>query len=274
MNKNLIEILVIIILFTSTAVPVLSLPDQQEINPTSFEVDIPVWSAGDKWTYRYSEERTFDPAFSFSGELTYEVMDDSGDSYVLEASFNPQGAFDLGNIGFKTTRFTTESMRLQMRKSDLGLERYQYQIKGILLITMNSITLPIPIQIIANDNIVFEPTWVIIPFPLYDGKQGNLSSVEILHVNATLHLFWGLILAYGPLTESIPFSPMPYTCTEEVITVEAGTFTVYNVSAEWMEGTHFISYYSEEVKNVVKEDILMIGQAQKIIAAINLELIE
>lgn len=254
MKKKIIGFVLCLFVFLSTIVPAASIINKYEIKTISNSVEVPIWKVGNKWTYNYIESRTWDPAYEFTGELTFKVVDDSDYSYVLKASTRPRGAFDLGsiNIGLKTTLFSKMTMELQLRKTDLGLESFVEEIKGIWKLKIGSVTLPIPIQILGRYNVEFEPTWTIMPFPLYDGKYGDISDVEILHINDTLHLFWGLILAYGPLTEAIPIGPLSYTCSEEEITVNDRKFNVYNVSAVWMEGSKIVSYYSEETGNIVK----------------------
>jgi len=256
MKLKIIGVSVCILLISTIAIPVASITDIHRSRATSYIVEVPIWEKGDEWTYIFTESSKDYPAtYSISGNLKFKVMDDSGDSYILKATTRPRGAFDLGDFGLKTTLFTSLTMRLQIRKADFGLESCNYKLKGILLVTIGPFTLPIPLQIVAHYNVEFDPTWVIMPFPLFDGKFGNLSGTEFVHTNFFLHMFWGLIPFYGPEDISWPITSVPYICSEDQITVEANTFDVYNVSAEWMEGSRFVSYYSEEVGNVAKEII-------------------
>jgi hypothetical protein len=178
----------------------------------------------------------------------------------------------MGLIGLKATRFTTFTMKLQMRKADLALEKFREIYRGFLLLTIGPVTLPIPLQIIGQKRVVFDPAWNLIPFPLYDGKSGDLDSTEILHIDIYFHLFWGLMPAMGPNNYTMPFSPIPYTCTEEQIEVQGNTFDVYNVSAEYMDGSRFMSYYSSEVGNVVKEEIFLPIGGGRVHHSLNMEL--
>jgi len=271
-KMNLIGIFVSILIILTIVIPVVATTNRQVFSKTAYDVDVPVWENGDEWTYHFTESRTINPAYSFSDDITYKIIEDSGDSYTLKAKVRPKGSFDLGSIGLKTTMFTSGFMEIQLRKADLGLENFVEKLKGILLLTIGSLTLPIPIQISANYNVEFDPTWVIIPFPLYDGKCGNLSSTEILHINDTIHLFWKLITVFGPLSEALPLSPIPYTCNLEKLTVGERTFDVYNVSAGLEKDWRFISYYSEEVGNVVKEVIYIPAGGGKVINSYILEL--
>lgn len=257
MIKKIIGLFIFILLISTIVIPVTASFDRCERKATSYDVDIPIWEKDDEWTYHFTESRTQAYEYIFSGDITLKVVDDSGDSYILEAKTKPNGFFNLGGIELKTTRLTTFSMRLKMRKDDLGLESFTERVKGIFLFKLGPVTLPIPIQLKLEFNIVFDPTWAIIPFPLYEGKSGNLSGTEILHINIFLGMFWGLLPVYGPQNRSIPLEPIPYTCSEEQITVQGSKYDVYNVSAERIEGFRFESYYCEEVGNVVKEVIYM-----------------
>ncbi len=256
MIRKIIELFLCIIMITMMVVPVTAITYKQELSGTSNDVDVPIWKVGDEWTYNFIQSCSYQVNYSFSGDLTLKVVEDTDDSYILEANTRPHGSFNLGSFALITTRLTSLSVRLQMRKVDLALENFIYRIKGFLFLTIGSITLPVPIQVEGNFYAEFDPSWVIIPFPLYDGKYGMLSGTEILHENIYMDLFWGLISVYGPQNYSYPYPPLPYTCIEDQITVEAGTFDVYNVSAEWMDGSRFVSYFSEEVGNVAKEVIL------------------
>jgi len=129
--------------------------------------------------------------------------------------------------------------------------------KGILLLTIGPIPLPIPIQVEANTDVDFNPTWVITPFPLYDGKSGMFEDTELIHTNSFIHLFWGLI----PVSEGDSAwhtGEMPYTCTEEEVTVPAGTFDVFYITGD-LAGDNYHDYYrtwySPEMGNTVKQSI-------------------
>jgi hypothetical protein len=146
------------------------------------------------------------------------------------------------------------------------------QLKGFLLITVGPITLPLVLQGVVNIYVEFDPPWAILPFPLHDGKIGMLDDCEFLHIQNYMHMFWGLIPILGPVDYSLPITSVPYTCSAEQITVQGETYDVYNISAEWEDGSRFVSYYCEEVGNVVKEMIYITGFAGKIKHSLILEL--
>ena len=272
MRKKIIGIFVYILIILTIVIPVAAITNTHDKLVFSNDTDIPVWEVNDEWTYHFIESREQMVNYFLSGDITLKVVEDTGESYILEADTKPHGNFDLGGYGLKTTIFSSISMKLQMRKSDLALENYMYNLKGFYFITVGPFTIPIPIQVEGNQYIEFDPPWVIMPFPLYDGKSGSLRGTEILHINIYFGLFWGLISVYGPQNYSFPYTALPYTCLEEQINVEAGIFNVYNVSAEWMDGSRFVSCYSEEVGNVAKEIILIPFGGGRVKYSLTLEL--
>lgn len=272
MKNKIIGTLLFLILISAIVYPVTAITDLYNNQTDLRDAEIPIWEKGDKWTYNFVESRSQMFTYTLSGELTLKVIEDSGDSYVLEAKTRPHGNFDMGSYGLKTTRLTFMTMRIQMRKSDLALENFFYQIKGFLFITIGPVTIPIPIQVDGSATVEFDPPWVIMPFPLYDGKSGELSGVEILNINVYFTVFWGLVSVYGPQNYSIPYFPVPYTCSQEQITVEAGNFDVFNVSADATDGSRFVSCYSEKIGNVAREIILIPYGGGRVQYSLTLEL--
>lgn len=255
MKKKTIGIFFSILMISTIVIPAAAITERSEIATISNDADVPIWKEGYYWTYHFYETSSFPIAYFLTGDLTFNVVDDSGDSYIIEALTRPTGAFDLGGYGLKATKFTKFFMRLKIRKSDLGLESFNENIKGILFIKIGSITLPIPLQVEANLDVECDPTWPFIPFPLYDGKYGLISGTEFTHTNYYISLFWGLVPVDRSPLVSWPITPLTYTCSEEQITIDHRTFDVFNVSAEWIDGSRFESYYCEEVGNVAKEEI-------------------
>jgi len=247
------------LLFSSTVIPVTSITTKNINEVITYNTDVPIWEVGDSWTYHYTESMTYFLNYTLSGDIKLKVVDDSGDYYVLEGKSRPRGEFNgdyyYEDLIFKTTIFTTLSMRIQIRKSDLGLESFIEKIEGFLFAKIGVITIPIPLQFEKYMDIEFDPTWKILPFPLYDGKFGNLSGTEILFIKTYAHMLWGGLPFWDDENFRCIVTPIPYTCSAEEVTVDAGTFDVFNVTAEKEDDYLFVSYYSEEVGNVVKQEI-------------------
>jgi hypothetical protein len=197
--------------------------------------------------------------YTLSGDIKLKVVDDSGDFYILEGKSRPRGEFNgdyyYEGLIFKTTIITTLSMRIQLRKSDLGVASFNERIKGFLFAKIGVITIPIPLQFEKYVDVGFEPIWSFMPFPLYDGKYGNLSDTEIVFIKTYAHMLWGGLPFWDDENFRFIVTPIPYTCSAEEITVDAGTFDVYNISAVRENDYRFVSYYSEDVGNVVKQEI-------------------
>jgi hypothetical protein len=265
MKTKIIGMLVCMLLIVSMAIPISALNKDYEpsVKPTGKSADVPVWEVGDSWTYDvvFYQNNTgpnLTLVYTLDGEYVLTVIDDTGDSYTLEGIADRLfGSVDLGLFGLKATRFMTASTELRVRKADLGLEFWNQNLKGILLLMIGPITLPIPLQVEANVDVEFNPTWVITPFPLTDGQSGTFDDTELIHTNSYLSLFWGLI----PVSEggsAWHTGEIPYSVTEEQITVEAGTFDVYYITGDLEGGTYhdyYRTYYAPEVGNTVKESI-------------------
>ena len=226
----------------------------------STEIDVPVWKIGDSWEYEIEyHEGNIDETMNCNlvGDLIFRVEDDTGDHYLLKATGKASGEFEFEEFGLKTTRFSTAGTEILVRKADLGLENLYLYIKGIFKLIINNMTIPIPIQILAERMTRFNPTWVIMPFPLYDGKVGVIDNTNIIQESSE-HLFWGRITLSDWMTYW-DSEVLYYTCYEEQITVPAGTFNVYKVSAEGAAyyEYYYRTYYAPEVGNFVKESIVI-----------------
>ena len=259
MKRHIFGIIVCTFLFSSSVIPITSITAKNINRAITYDVDVPIWEVGDSWTYQYTESMTYFLNYTLSGDIKLKVVDDSGDYYTLEGKSRPRGEFNgdyyYKGLIFKTTLFTTLSMRIQLRKSDLGVESCNEKIKGFLFAKIGVITIPIPLQFEKYGDVRFEPTWSIMPFPLYDGKYGNLSGTEIVFIKTYAHMLWGGLPFWDDENSVNIVTPIPYTCSAEEVTVDAGKFDVLKVSAEADDGSSFVSYFSEEVRNVVRQEI-------------------
>ena len=281
MYKKIVGILVCTLFIASMAIPISALNKDYErpVKPTGNSADVPIWEVGDTWTYKasyYESDINETLVFTLEGEVTYEVIDDTGDFYILVGSGRPLGIIQYGNIGLRTSRFSSASFELKIRKSDLSLVYNHQLLKGICWLTLGGIPLPIPIQIKGSKNSNFSPDWELIPFPLFDGKTGTIGSIELTEESSTT-LFWGLVvLSEG--NGSWNTGNLDYTVTEEQITVPAGTYDVYFVEVIYPPPNiddYYNGYYCEEFGNSIKQSIkIVFGQdPEKTYLTYDLELI-
>jgi hypothetical protein len=257
MKKKTIGMFVLMLVSTTTILPVTATVEKNDMNVSKSEVDVPIWSVGDSWTYQM-EYFESDPkgilTYSVISDITIEVTEDSEDSYKLIGMFDsPKIVVTLWRISLKPTKSVEYKHNIEISKEDLGLVKWDQMMEGIFLLCIGKIPLPIPIQFLARFENIFQPAWNILPFPLYDGKSGNLESVQFKH-DFEVSMFRGLIpINVGEGGWELP--QLSYTCTKEQIAVPAGTYNAYRVRADQGGNMHFTSYYNEEVGNVVKETI-------------------
>jgi hypothetical protein len=274
MKTKIVGILVCMLLIATLAIPISAL--NKEYEPQTIGADVPVWEVGDSWTYYVDYFESDDNEtliYTLEGSLTFEVTDDSGDSYILEGTGRPLGVIQYGNIGLRTSFLSRVTYDMKMRKSDLGFEYANYYLKGICWLTLGGIPLPVPIQIHGFKNTDFTPIQGFMPFPLTDGDSGTIPSIDF-HIVTGTSLFWGII----PITDvdsTWGCEDLDYTVTADQITVPAGEFDVYAVEAENYVEDHYNSWYCEEVGNVVKENILIyVGETSQVYLSMDMELEE
>jgi len=253
------------LLIVTLAIPISAVNKEYNPTPKPNCTDVPVWEVGDSWTYDNHFYQAFaepnaTPSMVWDGscELTLEVIDDTGDMYTLQGIAKPvQGTLDLSGmiIGMKTTRFSSFDTTIKVFKSNLSIIENKFILKGILLLTLGPITLPIPLQMQQHLLQKFEPVYEVLPFPLYDGKTGYTPK-SIMNKTLDISMFWGLIpIANETLNEGW-VGNATYNCINESITVPADTYDVYNItsSVNWSEDGEdwYRSYYCEDVGNIVK----------------------
>ena len=123
---------------------------------------------------------------------------------------------------------------------------------GISLLMIGKIPIPIPIPVRMGINVELSPAFCIMQFPLYDGKYGNIPTLNLNH-SGFINLMFGLLFDFEKEWE-LDAVEFPYRCEKELITVEAGTFDTYKISV----GTLMVQVennYAPEVGNIVKQSI-------------------
>ena len=265
MRKKIVGIFVCTLLIVTMTIPISAMNkyNVSEDKPISKSADVPTWEVGDSWTYNAhiyqasAENSSVDMIGIFNGELIFEVVDDTDDTYTLEGVMKPlHGIIDMpGNIDLKITRISSQKSILEIQKSNLSIIKHEFTRKGIVLIKFGPILLPIPIQIQLYFKTEFAPMWEILPFPLFDGKTGDYEKCSLIE-EYSMSMFWGLI----PIESGNPsegwVGSAPYECNEDTITVEAGEFDVFNVSCIIDFGhdaqDRYFSNYAVDVGNIVK----------------------
>ena len=106
MKMKIIGLLLCILIIPLIVMPVTAITEKQGISGISDNVNVPIWEVGDEWTYDFILSCSYMVNYSLTGDFTLKVVEDTGDSYVLEANTRPHGCFNLGGFGLKTTRFT------------------------------------------------------------------------------------------------------------------------------------------------------------------------
>jgi hypothetical protein len=276
--KKKIMVLSILILFVATTVLPASgvmneLIEIENKKTTLYDTEVPTWEVGDSWTYAckfYSASDDDSLIFDISCDLTFEVVDVTGEFYILEGtSESISGIFSLMGLDLKITRFTTYSAEIKISKSDLGIIYHEYTIDGIFFPMVGSISLPIPFMITFTMDSDFNPEFLIAPFPLFEGKEGNVGT-DVTQ-GFKLSLFKSITLVELTDTE-FPLGPYHFVINEDQVTVEAGTFDVFNILFTGGADDYYFNYASE-VGNFVslKSEVTHVG-GEKVYIDFKLEL--
>jgi len=106
---------------------------------------------------------------------------------------------------------------------------------------------PIPYKVATS--VKFSPAFSILPFPIYDGKYGNLPDCVQNHTSTYISFLFGKFLKFNFPYDYV--GTLPYRCEKELITVPAGTYDTCKVSIGLVEQP-IESYYAPEVGNIVK----------------------
>jgi hypothetical protein len=255
MKGKILGIGICMLLITTTIVTATTIDAEINIGLTSYVAEVPVWEKGDSWTYEMEQIVRSDlnetMAYTLTCDLVLSVVDDTGDYYTLEGIGEPVSAIgNIGKLGLKNSRLSSFNVDLVVRKSDLAVSSYSYLGKGIFFVMLGPIIIPFPIQLAVWRNSEFTPDRSILPFPLYDGKNGTFDSVLIEED-------WGTTMYFGLITVeagnvSWHSTANDYNCTAELITVPAGIFNAYNVSIANQQWNHIFLHYNATVGNAVK----------------------
>ena len=220
-------------------------------------IDIPTWEVGDEWTYHldfYADFGTIDKEITYgtSDNLVYTVVDDTGNDYILEYQGDYSGWIKTAFASIKISKFSTAKGDLVIQKSNLAIKEYSIEISGISFLMNGNKPIPIPIPVKMGINVDLSPAFCIMPFPLYDGKYGNIPTSNLNHTGS-LDLMFGLLfnLEKQWAWDAVDF---PYRCDKELTTVDAGTFDTYKISVGTLSA-QIENNYAPDVGNIVKQRI-------------------
>lgn len=222
---------------------------------------VDIWLSGDSWTYNIDDVsinldlngRSISLHGS-SDELLFTVADDSGDSYQLDFKGKITGDFEASlntgspnfDLSGRLLKLTTMDGNVIFRQSDLGIKEVNICIKGIVLLYVNNIRIPLPIPFRITLEVHFDTVYTFLDFPLTVGKEGSLPLTKI-----SIDAFVGGIFGFlkKPFGYDFILGALPYVClSEDEITVEAGTFNAYEISIP--EAINY--YYAPEAGNIIK----------------------
>lgn len=262
--RNKIVEMVIFILIISTLVSATNVNVKQNMQATTSEADVPVWKVGDSWVYNeyyyitYTDNGNIWYLYQKNFTSIYTVTDDTGDNYTVKmTSKNNQGWVTIGAFKLQLTPLTKLTQKLYLRKTDLAVAKTFCQEKGLVFWLIGKIGFPIPAQYSDTEESIHTPPVVFMPFPLTAGTNGMLPNVTVTGYEKC-SLYWGLIKLYNSSGLRGYTGPLNYACEMENISVPAGTYNSYNVSAEVFYGSghdYYRSYYVPEVGNYAKQSI-------------------
>jgi hypothetical protein len=215
--------------------------DQESIVDTY--ADIPVWFVGDSWTYRLRYEEQLDQRTHINlriDDLHMKITEELKDAYhgILTGNITGNMNTETFPLDFHEASFEGNFL---CDKSTLGFSQW------IINIQTNKKVGPITVPLVVKITIKSNPAFQYFNFPISIGKNWIVPSSNIEIIMISIVNRNSEILMYQRSFES---KSVQLKCTsEEMISVEAGDFMVYNISDNF--GFHN-SFYSDKIKNFVK----------------------
>lgn len=233
--------------------------------------DVPIWAVDNSWGYDITK---ISYQLNQSGEnlrldltsdsiLEIKVKNITATSYILSISGKLDGTFSYDNgAGITlggTLFFTRVSGNIKIRQADLAAEETKITIKTIAIIFDHPLFLPIPIPVPMEITINFNPDVPrpLIDFPLYDGKLGLISWINLSTsikaesiVLRILHILRRNIPSEISFDQVVEIPILLYTTTEDQINVGGTTYTAYDI--EYYLGLIGFIYYAPLAGNIIK----------------------
>jgi hypothetical protein len=271
-HKSLAIIIIALFLINIVAVAAPTTKELKENKTTYFDDPVPTWSAGDTWTYTFSNfnvDYTYgDVKILIDGRIDdfkWTVDDTSGTDYVVKLSgeitansyeiYIPFSSKIIHITGSIKPKLTTLSGTIVFTQSDLEIKDISAELKGIISAKISPIPFSIPIPFKVTLDASLSTVFPIFDFPLSDNKFWNLPAIDIeskINVGGR----FGLIKFPFTLTTSYSWIPLAFHCKPKVdVTVEAGIYSAYNISSTFFD--FFEYYYAPSVGNLVKIEATM-----------------
>jgi len=212
--------------------------------------DMPVWNIGDSWVYAFSvflryEETDVEISIDVStGNLNFEVISKSGDSYNLNVNGDLNGDFTFIVQGYPSVKGSLKNTKItgtgSIEQASLGIEEFNIQINGRLSLLG---LVPIPLDI--NLMVRFDPPYHTLSFPLIVGNEWNVNSSTI-NIEGRIMLP-GITQLFPGFPEEIPIDISDfsiggikaYCVGEESVEVIAGQYTAYNITFNYDTVVYF-----------------------------------
>lgn len=217
--------------------------------PTDEDADVPIWKIGDGWIY-HSKLSCKYPQLSFQGNLDdieFSVINNLSEFYELKFSGNIIGDLIIEqkdppiSVSGRLTDTKIEGI-IFIKKSSLGLKQMHAFINGSIMLPL--IIIPFPFK--SDVSIFFNPVFESLDFPIFVGKEWNVSNSEIS--------IKGNISILGLIERSINYTNQTGNSTskcinKENLTVEAGNYLSYKIASQ---NNSSIAYYAPLACNIIK----------------------
>ena len=272
---------IVIFLISMLVIPSIIVSGEQinneKVNTSVPDDDVPIWKVGDSWTYTIS---SFYVNYSYGGrkilmsgridDLKWIVSDITETTYVVSvtgvvsANYNietPVGNLILKLNGIVNPSSNTLRGTIIFNKANLHVVDVDATLFGISSVGFYDlpISIPLPIRISANGALS-------VPFPLFDFPLHLLKIWNLPEIDLTGELnfggIFGLIKIPMTLTRHYDFTLFAFTCLLKTpIEVDAGTFDAWHILS--LIGGYYEYYYAPSVENIIKFDVnLANGGAQ------------
>jgi len=244
---------------------------------------VPKWHIDDTWSYEGNVAYNMDETSATVDadmeikDLSLKVEKDENGVYYLSLNggFSGSAKIKIEDISLDVTiKLSFGKIRggIDVQKSNMGIKDFWINITGLLTISLA----PLPIPVMGEIMGTFNPEWVILDFPLYEGKEWETpSSTLIINVSEDMLKFIEnlvtIIVSVFPddvkefvqeilsmLEDMLPIEMEVWEISmkcerEESVTVPAGTYPAFAINAEDAAMIHFAPLLANFIKGMSQE---------------------